>query len=59
MTATPFWRPAMPGPCWVCGDETEWAYLDIGWQHPDCDAYPTEDGDVRVVRGVTSEAADV
>jgi hypothetical protein len=48
------WKPRTPGPCWVCGEETEYAYLDIGYQHTNCDAYPAPEGDVRIVRGVKS-----
>lgn len=48
------WRhePPIPGTCWVCGEETKWICLDIAYQHEDCDAYPSEEGDVRIVRGV-------
>jgi hypothetical protein len=54
---TPFWRVSRwkPGRCWVCGGWTRWAHLDIGYQHPDCDAYPSEEGDVRIVRGIREE----
>jgi hypothetical protein len=49
-----FWRhdPPLPHPCWVCGEPTEWVYLDIGFQHIDCDLYPSHEGQVRTVRGV-------
>jgi hypothetical protein len=47
----PFWRVSEPGRCWVCHGRTNWGYLDIGYQHPDCDAYPSEEGDVVVIRG--------
>jgi len=53
-----FWLPnGGPGPCWVCGAPTNYAYLDLGWQHPDCDAYPAyagpglPDEHVRIIRG--------
>lgn len=48
-----FWRddPPTHGACWVCGDETEWILADVGYQHPDCDRYPSPDGDVWIVRG--------
>lgn len=53
MSYTGFWRVSrwLPGKCWVCAGWTRWAYLDMGFQHPDCAAYPSEDGDVRIVRG--------
>lgn len=49
-----FWRhvPPKPGNCWVCGERTSWIYLDIGYQHLDCDMYPTENGDVVIMGGV-------
>lgn len=50
-----FWRhdPPARGTCWVCGEDTSWIYLDQAFQHPDCDAYPTEDGgDVVIIGGV-------
>lgn len=53
-----FWRPDKPGRCWVCGELTEWAYLDIGYQHLDCEAYPSPEGDVRIVRGVKTVNPD-
>ncbi len=37
--------------CWVCGEPTEWVYLDMGFQHLDCEEAPGADGPVRVVRG--------
>lgn len=40
------------GPCWICKDPTKWVYLDIGRQHLDCDAYPSPEGDVVIIRGV-------
>ena len=48
-THTDFWRPGGADRCWVCGRYTVWAYLDINWQHPDCDGFPTEDGQVYVI----------
>lgn len=53
-----FWchEPPRSGVCWVCGRATCWIYLDLGYQHVDCDAYPTEDGDVVVVEGVARRA---
>lgn len=49
-----FWRhePPKPQPCWVCGEETPWIYLDLGYQHYDCDRFPAGDGEHIVVRGV-------
>ena len=47
-----FWRPEKPGTCWVCGEETEYAYLDIDYQHPDCEMFPSPQGNVKVVRGI-------
>lgn len=36
-----FWRGQREdAPCWCCGHPTEWIYLDLGYQHPECDAYP-------------------
>lgn len=34
-----FWRhePPNPHPCWVCGEPTPWVYLDLGFEHPECD----------------------
>jgi hypothetical protein len=57
-----FWRNKgddgqwLTGNCYICGDPVEWVYLDIGWQHLDCDEYPSTTGDdakpaVRIVRG--------
>lgn len=43
------------GRCWVCGKRTIWAYLDIGYQHPDCDSYPEGDKAVTIIRGRRSE----
>ena len=28
-----------------------WIYLDIGYQHIDCDAYPSEEGAVIIIGG--------
>ena len=53
-----FWRVAAKGACWVCGARTKWAWADLGYQHPDCDAYPTESGDVTIVRGVRVGGSD-
>lgn len=49
-----FWRHVPPKPfkCWVCQGPTSWIYLDIGYQHPDCEMYPSEDGDVVVIGGI-------
>lgn len=50
---TDWWRmddDRMDG-CWVCGEPTEWIYLDMGFQHPDCDAYPSDRGHEKIVRG--------
>lgn len=53
-----FWQPlGGPKPCWVCGAPSNYAYLDIGWQHPDCDAWPEFGGpglpdvEARIIRG--------
>ena len=46
-----FWQPKKPGYCWVCGMPTTWAWLDQAYQHPDCDAYPSPEGDVVIIRG--------
>lgn len=48
------WRhePPMWGPCSVCGGPTCWAEMDIAFMHPECDMYPSEEGDVRMVLGV-------
>jgi len=48
-----FWRhePPQPSTCWVCGQLTPWVYLDLGYQHIDCDMYPSEHGDVRIIGG--------
>jgi hypothetical protein len=48
-----FWHhePPIYSECWVCGKPTMWIYLDIGHQHPDCDWYPTEDGEVKIIGG--------
>lgn len=42
MDGSDFWKPKSPdlGYCWICGGETRWVYLDIGYQHKDCDAGP-------------------
>ena len=32
------------GVCWVCKAQTPWIYLDLGYQHIDCDMFPNEDG---------------
>ena len=47
------WEPPTLGRCWVCGELTQWFLLDLGHQHPDCDMFPTEDGDVTIIGGVT------
>lgn len=55
-----FWHyvPSRIYPCWVCGEPTEWIYLDIGYQHPDCEEYPTEDeGMVKIIHGVKQPTA--
>lgn len=49
-----FWRHEPPkiGPCWVCHQPTEWIYLDLGYQHLDCDSWPNEDGTATlIIRG--------
>lgn len=48
------WRhePAVWKPCYVCGHPTCWVQLDIGFKHPECDMYPSEEGFVRIVLGV-------
>jgi len=53
-----FWRHHPPRweRCWVCGGPTCWVYLDIGFQHPECDQYPTEEGDVAIVLGRRDES---
>lgn len=50
---TEFWRPddGSTGSCAVCGLETEYIQLDINWWHPDCDMFPTPQGDVVIIRG--------
>lgn len=41
------------GACWVCGGMSTTARLDmVEWQHTDCDAWPTEHGEVIIERGV-------
>jgi len=54
------WRhdPPKLGPCYVCGEKTKWIELDIGYKHEDCDLYPTNDGHVRIVRGVRHATSD-
>lgn len=52
---TDWWKPADRGKCWVCGNPSKWAYLDLGYQHPDCDRYPSPDGDVLIVGGMRRE----
>ena len=51
----PFWMPGDTGKCWVCGEDTKWAYLDMGYKHQGCDRYPTEKGDVKVVGHIIVE----
>jgi hypothetical protein len=41
---TDFWRSNREDDCWVCGDVTDWVYLDLGHQHPTCDMWPNGDG---------------
>ena len=50
IAGTGFWRPGDRHPCWVCGKPTKWAWLDLGYQHPDCEMYPIESGDVKIVK---------
>lgn len=55
-----FWGPGGTGTCWCCGHETSTAYLDIGWQHRECDAYPNYtrtggEGHFLRIRGVEYE----
>ena len=47
-----FWKPETPGLCWVCGKASEYAYLDMAYQHKDCASYPSLEGDVRIIAGV-------
>jgi hypothetical protein len=54
-TTLDWWMPGGQKPCWVCGDLTSWAYLDLGYQHLDCDAYPDIEGEFKVVRGEVQE----
>lgn len=35
----------------MCGEDTNWSD-DISYQHLDCDMYPIDNGDVRVVKGL-------
>ena len=51
---TDLWRhePPLWKPCYVCGELTCWVETDVGFKHPECDMYPNEEGDVRVVLGV-------
>lgn len=53
------WRhePPLWEPCYVCGHPTCWVELDIGFKHPECDMYPSEEGDVRIELGVKSVEA--
>jgi hypothetical protein len=48
------WRhePPMWESCMVCGHPTCWVELDIGFKHHECDAYPSEEGDVMIVLGL-------
>ena len=48
------WRHEPPrwNPCYVCGHPTCWVELDIGFKHPECGMYPTEEGRVRIILGV-------
>lgn len=48
-----FWRhdPPKYGICAACGDKTMWIELDMSYMHPSCDLFPSEEGDVRVIRG--------
>lgn len=53
-----FWRhnPPKIGRCWVCDEETHWIYLDIAYQHVDCDMYPSDEismgpADVKIIKG--------
>ena len=46
-----FWKPGGEDHCWVCGRMTKWAWADLGWQHRDCEMYPSEDGDVVIIHG--------
>ncbi len=55
----PYWwrhEPPEANACWVCGEDTKWIYLDIGYQHTFCDRYPTENGDVMTIKGWTRSA---
>ena len=57
-----WWEPIVPGACWVCGDEAPMAYLDLGYQHMDCDWWPLppdENGDVPSVKIVRGERVEV
>lgn len=49
-----FWRhdPPLWKPCFVCGGPTCWVEMDLGFKHPECDMYPSEEGHVRIVLGV-------
>lgn len=49
-----YWRhePPIWESCAVCGGPTCWVELDITFMHPECDMYPSEEGDVRIVLGV-------
>lgn len=49
-----FWRhdPPKPYACWVCGEKTAWIYLDLAYQHPDCDRYPTDGDDYVLIGGI-------
>lgn len=34
-----FWKhdPPILRECWICGLLCEWVYLDLGYQHPECE----------------------
>ena len=48
---SPWWHPTHLGRCWVCHGWTRWAFLDVGYQHMNCDAYPVEGGHEFIIRG--------
>ena len=53
--ASDWWKPERPGKCWVCRKDTVWAYLDIAYQHKDCEMWPNEDGTDTVIIGGRSD----
>lgn len=59
--ANDWWEPLVPGACWVCGDDAPLAYLDLGYQHMDCDWWPLppdENGNVSSIKIVRGERVD-